>query len=348
MAEMTLATHRHTLWHFIPGLALCAALTGLALWAGSVPAIAGAGFSALTVAILAGMIVGNTVYPKIWQHCDGGVLFAKQHLLRLGIILYGFRLTFSQIAEVGVSGIMIDILTLSSTFLLACVIGQKVFGLDRQTSWLIGAGSSICGAAAILATEPVIKAEPSKVTVAVATVVIFGTLAIFLYPMMYPLLAHWFSPDSYGIFIGSTMHEVAQVVAAGHAISPEAENAAVIAKMLRVMMLAPFLIFLVARLKQLAPAGSAQTGKITIPWFAVLFILVAVFNSFHLLPGALVQALITLDTVLLAMAMAALGLTTHVSALKKAGAKPLVMALILFIWLIVGGGAINLAVHQLL
>ncbi|KIU36008.1 MULTISPECIES: YeiH family protein [Atlantibacter] len=348
MAEMTLATHRHTLWHFIPGLALCAALTGLALWAGSVPAIAGAGFSALTVAILAGMIVGNTVYPKIWQHCDGGVLFAKQHLLRLGIILYGFRLTFSQIAEVGVSGIMIDILTLSSTFLLACVIGQKVFGLDRQTSWLIGAGSSICGAAAILATEPVIKAEPSKVTVAVATVVIFGTLAIFLYPMMYPLLAHWFSPDSYGIFIGSTMHEVAQVVAAGHAISPEAENAAVIAKMLRVMMLAPFLIFLAARVKQLAPAGSAQTGKITIPWFAVLFILVAVFNSFHLLPGALVQALITLDTVLLAMAMAALGLTTHVSALKKAGAKPLVMALILFIWLIVGGGAINLAVHQLL
>ncbi|HAP83809.1 MAG TPA: YeiH family putative sulfate export transporter, partial [Enterobacteriaceae bacterium] len=309
MAEMTLATHRHTLWHFIPGLALCAALTGLALWAGSVPAIAGAGFSALTVAILAGMIVGNTVYPKIWQHCDGGVLFAKQHLLRLGIILYGFRLTFSQIAEVGVSGIMIDILTLSSTFLLACFIGQKVFGLDRQTSWLIGAGSSICGAAAILATEPVIKAEPSKVTVAVATVVIFGTLAIFLYPMMYPLLAHWFSPDSYGIFIGSTMHEVAQVVAAGHAISPEAENAAVIAKMLRVMMLAPFLIFLAARVKQLAPAGSAQTGKITIPWFAVLFILVAVFNSFHLLPGALVQALITLDTVLLAMAMAALGLT---------------------------------------
>ncbi len=317
MAEMTLATHRHTLRHFIPGLALCAALTGLALWAGSVPAIAGAGFSALTVAILAGMIVGNTVYPKIWQQCDGGVLFAKQHLLRLGIILYGFRLTFSQIAEVGVSGIMIDILTLSSTFLLACVIGQKVFGLDRQTSWLIGAGSSICGAAAILATEPVIKAEPSKVTVAVATVVIFGTLAIFLYPMMYPLLAHWFSPDSYGIFIGSTMHEVAQVVAAGHAISPEAENAAVIAKMLRVMMLAPFLIFLAARVKQLAPAGSAQTGKITIPWFAVLFILVAVFNSFHLLPGALVQALITLDTVLLAMAMAALGLTTHVSGMIK-------------------------------
>jgi uncharacterized integral membrane protein (TIGR00698 family) len=183
------------------------------------------------------MVVGNTVYPKIWQSCDGGVIFAKQHLLRLGIILYGFRLTFAQIADVGVSGILIDVLTLSSTF-LSPVPRQKVFGLDKHTSWLIGAGSSICGAAAVLATEPVVKAEASKVTVAVATVVIFGTIAIFLYPAMYPLLAHWFTPEAYGIYMGSTMHEVAQVVAAGHAVSPDAENAAVIAKMLRVMMLA--------------------------------------------------------------------------------------------------------------
>ncbi len=304
---------------FCPGLALTAALTGAALWAGSFPAIAGAGFSALTLAILFGMVVGNTVYPKIWQPCDGGVIFAKQHLLRLGIILYGFRLTFAQIADVGVSGILIDVLTLSSTFFIACFLGQKVFGLDKHTSWLIGAGSSICGAAAVLATEPVVKAEASKVTVAVATVVIFGTIAIFLYPAMYPLLAHWFTPENYGIYMGSTMHEVAQVVAAGHAVSPDAENAAVIAKMLRVIMLAPFLLFLAARVKQLTPAGNGEKSKITIPWFAIMFILVAVFNSFHLLPKAVVDMLVTLDTVLLAMAMAALGVTTHVSALKKAG-----------------------------
>jgi uncharacterized integral membrane protein (TIGR00698 family) len=292
------------------------------------------------------MVIGNTVYPKIWQPCDGGVIFAKQHLLRLGIILYGFRLTFAQIADVGVSGIVIDVLTLSSTF-LSPVLGQKVFGLDKHTSWLIGAGSSICGAGGA-GTEPVVKAEASKVTVAVATVVIFGTIAIFLYPAMYPLLAHWFTPEAYGIYMGSTMHEVAQVVAAGHAVSPDAENAAVIAKMLRVMMLAPFLLFLAARVKQLAPANGGEKSKITIPWFAILFILVAVFNSFHLLPKAVVDMLVTLDTVLLAMAMAALGLTTHVSALKKAGAKPLLMALMLFVWLIVGGGAINLAIHSLM
>ena len=189
MTTLTLQHHR-TVWHYIPGLALSALVTGVALWGGSIPAVAGAGFSALTLAILLGMVVGNTVYPQIYKPCDGGVIFAKQHLLRLGIILYGFRLTFAQIADVGVSGIAIDILTLSSTFLLACFIGQKVFGLDKQTSWLIGAGSSICGAAAVLATEPVVKAEASKVTVAVATVVIFCTLAIFLYPAMYPLVAH--------------------------------------------------------------------------------------------------------------------------------------------------------------
>ncbi|EIY5123800.1 TPA: YeiH family protein [Klebsiella quasipneumoniae] len=348
MTALTLPTKHRSLWHFVPGLALTAALTGAALWAGSFPAIAGAGFSALTLAILFGMVVGNTAYPKIWQPCDGGVIFAKQHLLRLGIILYGFRLTFAQIADVGVSGILIDVLTLSSTFFIACFLGQKVFGLDKHTSWLIGAGSSICGAAAVLASEPVVKAEASKVTVAVATVVIFGTIAIFLYPAMYPLLAHWFTPETYGIYMGSTMHEVAQVVAAGHAVSPDAENAAVIAKMLRVMMLAPFLLFLAARVKQLTPAGNGEKSKITIPWFAIMFILVAVFNSFHLLPKAVVDMLVTLDTVLLAMAMAALGVTTHVSALKKAGAKPLLMALMLFVWLIVGGGAINVAIHSLM
>ena len=348
MTALTLPTKHRSLWHFVPGLALTAALTGAALWAGSFPAIAGAGFSALTLAILFGMVVGNTVYPKIWQPCDGGVIFAKQHLLRLGIILYGFRLTFAQIADVGVSGILIDVLTLSSTFFIACFLGQKVFGLDKHTSWLIGAGSSICGAAAVLASEPVVKAEASKVTVAVATVVIFGTIAIFLYPAMYPLLAHWFTPETYGIYMGSTMHEVAQVVAAGHAVSPDAENAAVIAKMLRVMMLAPFLLFLAARVKQLTPAGNGEKSKITIPWFAIMFILVAVFNSFHLLPKAVVDMLVTLDTVLLAMAMAALGVTTHVSALKKAGAKPLLMALMLFVWLIVGDDTINFAIHSVI
>lgn len=127
MSEHTLQ-HQRTLWHFVPGLALSAVVTGVALWGGSIPAVAGAGFSALTLAILLGMVVGNTVYPHIWKSCDGGVIFAKQHLLRLGIILYGFRLTFSQIADVGVSGIAIDVLTLTSTFYWPALSARKCLG----------------------------------------------------------------------------------------------------------------------------------------------------------------------------------------------------------------------------
>ncbi|MDF7759921.1 YeiH family putative sulfate export transporter [Kosakonia cowanii] len=348
MTDITLHSHHSRVWRVMPGLLLSGLITAAALWLGSLPAVAGIGLSALTLAILLGMVLGNTLYPALHRHCDSGVLLAKQHLLRLGIILYGFRLTFSQIADVGVSGVVIDVLTLSSTFMLACFLGQKVFGLDKKTSWLIGAGSSICGAAAVLATEPVVKAEASKVTVAIATVVIFGTLAIFIYPALWPLLAPWFNPQTYGIWIGSTVHEVAQVVAAGHAVSPQAENAAVIAKMLRVMMLAPFLLLLAARVKQLSPLEGKKKSQVTIPWFALGFVAVAVFNSFHLLPPAAVKTLNTLDTLLLAMAMAALGVTTHVSALKNAGAKPLVMGLLLFIWLIIGGGIINLLVHAVM
>ncbi|MEG2828643.1 MAG: YeiH family putative sulfate export transporter, partial [Edwardsiella sp. (in: enterobacteria)] len=297
-------------------------------------------------------LIGNSVYPALSIPCSVGVHLAKQKFLRLGIILYGFRLTFQQIADVGLTGIVTDALTLSSTFLLALWLGRKVFGMDKQTVMLIGAGSSICGAAAVMATEPVVKADASKVSVAVSTVVIFGTIAIFLYPWLYQLNAHYqwvaMTQESFGIYIGSTVHEVAQVVAAGRAISDDTGNAAVIAKMIRVMMLAPFLLILSSTLSRGAGNASGKKAPITIPWFAVIFILVAGVNSFNLLPGALVHALITLDTILLAMAMAALGLTTHISAIRQAGIRPIILASLLFAWLIIGGGAINVVIQRCL
>lgn len=336
----------------IPGLLLTGALTALAIWAGNIPWIAGLGLGALTLAILFGIVVGNTLYPLLQPTCHSGVQLAKQRLLRLGIILYGFRLTFQQIADIGATGILIDALTLSSTFLLACWLGKKVFGLDSQTTMLIGAGSSICGAAAVMATEPVLKADSSKVAVAVSTVVVFGTLAIFAYPWLYQLNAHFqwmpFTQETFGIYAGSTIHEVAQVVAAGHAVGPEAENAAVIAKMIRVMMLAPFLLLLSGYISRSASSEcKTEKSAITIPWFAVLFIAVAGLNSFNLIPPALVQHIVTIDTWMLAMAMAALGLTTHISAVRQAGVKPILLATILFVWLVFGGAAINQLVQNL-
>ena len=350
MTTHTLPLISHHATRLLPGLALAAVIALFSQWLSQQPAVAALGLGALTLAIVSGMLLGNTAYPALETHCSPGVLRAKQTLLRLGIILYGFRLTLQQIADVGLSGVLIDLLTLSSTFLLACWLGCRLLKLDRQTSWLIGAGSSICGAAAVLATEPVVKADGAKVAVAIATVVIFGTLAIFLYPALWPLVQHLWpavSATDYGLFTGSTLHEVAQVVAAGHAIGPEAENAAVIAKMLRVMMLAPFLLLLGAWIRRSAVASATPT-PIAFPWFALLFIGVALFNSLQLLPASLIHALTQLDNLLLAMAMAALGLTTRLRDLKRAGLRPLALGLLLFCWLVLGGGAINLLVHHLM
>jgi uncharacterized integral membrane protein (TIGR00698 family) len=309
------------------------------------------GLSGLTVTIACGIIAGNTFFPRIATHTASGVDFSKSTLLRLGIILYGFRITFQQIAEVGWNGALIDALMVSLTFLTAVVLGTRVLRLDRQTSMLIGAGSAICGAAAVMATEPVVRAQAHKVSVAVATVVVFGTIAMFIYPLLYSRLG--LSQHAFGIYTGSTVHEVAQVIAAGRSVSDEVAGMAVIEKMLRVMMLAPFLLLLSATRpgresgSQVASAD-AGNARIMIPWFALLFIAASVLNSLQLLPAAMVDRLVRFDTLVLAMAMAGLGLRTHFGAIRQAGIKPLLLAAMLFVFLVVGGYGVNRMVTQLM
>ena len=329
---------------FLWGLALVAAIAALATWAADLPAVQGLGLSALTLAIVAGIALGNTVFPKVAVHTAAGVDFAKAMLLRTGIVLYGFRITFQDIAAVGVAGVVVDVLVMASVFALAVQLGTRVLRMDRQTAMLIGAGSAVCGAAAVMAAEPVVRAQAHKVSVAVATVVVFGTTGMFLYPLLFPHLG--LSEHAYGVFAGSTIHEVAQVVVAGRAVGEAAASAAVIEKMLRVMLLAPFLVLLSLWLRRGEPAAGGQ-ARINVPWFAVLFVAVAAFNSLQLLPPAWVRAILQLDGLLLAMAMAALGLRTQAAAIRQAGAKPLVLASLLFAWLLFGGLAINLGVARL-
>ena len=346
----------------MPGLVLSGALAGAGMALGRIGWLQDHGFSALTLAIVLGMIVGNTVYPlvpRLAAASGAGVNVSKQNLLRLGVVLYGLRLTVQDIGHVGIAGVAIDALVLGSTFALACFIGTRWLGLDRKTAMLIGAGSSICGAAAVMAAEPVVKARAEQVTVAVATVVVFGTLAIFLYPALFELNQHLAlipgGANGFGIYAGSTIHEVAQVVAAARSVGPDAANSAVIAKMVRVMMLAPFLVMLSAWLARdekrhanTSTATDQAKGKLAVPWFAFGFVAVVLFNSLQWLPASVVAVTTEIDTALLAMAMAALGLATHLGAIRKAGAKPLLLALILFGWLIVGGALINRWVPALL
>lgn len=328
----------------IPGLLLVFVIAALAAALATQSWAKTLGLSMLTLAIIVGMAIGNTALHRIEPACAAGVDFAKQHLLRTGIVLFGLRITLQDIAAVGWSGVLVDALMLASTFTLALLIGRRWWGMDARSVMLIGAGSSICGAAAVLATEPVVQGRSEDVTVAVATVVIFGTLAMFGYPLLHALTHSWHLSDAaYGLYVGSTVHEVAQVVVASGAVSEVAAGHAVIAKMIRVMMLAPFLLLLSFFLARRKAAGTAASAahKITVPWFAFGFIAVAGFNSLHWLTPRWTCALVTLDNLLLAMAMAALGLATHAGAIRRAGLRPLLLAALLFGWLIVGGALVN-------
>ena len=296
------------------------------------------GISPLIVGIVLGMIYANTLRNKLPKEWVSGILFSTKTILRTGIVLYGFRITFQNIEAVGTSGIFTSVVIVASTFIIGYLVGTKILKLDKETTILTSAGSSICGAAAVLATEPVINAEPYKSAIAVSTVVVFGSIAMFLYPFLYKLGIIPLSPEAMGIYIGGTIHEVAHVVAAGNAVGIEAAKTAVIVKMIRVMLLAPFLVILGFWLVRTTQhVAHKQKSKITIPWFAVFFIVVAGFNSFNLLSQALVSNINAIDTFLLTMAMTALGMETSVDKFKNVGMKPIYLATILFAWLMVGG-----------
>jgi uncharacterized integral membrane protein (TIGR00698 family) len=307
------------------------------------------GLSPLVIGIVMGIFYANTLHnqtPAAWQ---SGITFSGKKILRFAIVIYGFRITFQQIAAVGMDGFLVSLIMLTSTLILGSWLGYRMFGMEKDTSILTASGASVCGAAAVLATEPVLKAEEYKTAIAVSMVVLFGTISMFLYPVLYEAFIKdavgflHMDPRTFGIYVGGTIHEVAQVVAVPASVpgSPaEMANAAVIVKMTRVIMIAPMLIVLGLYLAWSAKreGGSREEKmKLVIPWFAVYFIMVAGFNSFHLIPQHIVDIINEIDTFLLTMAMTALGMGTIFSKFKGLGLAPLYTAGSMFIWLLIGG-----------
>jgi uncharacterized integral membrane protein (TIGR00698 family) len=311
------------------------------------------GLSPLVIGIVMGIFYANTLHDKTPTSWQGGITFSAKKVLRFAIVFYGFRITFQQIAEVGMDGFLVSLIMLSSTLILGSWLGLKVFGMDKDTSILTAAGASVCGAAAVLATEPVLKAEEHKTAIAVSMVVLFGTISMFLYPVLYTTIFEsatgflYMSPREFGIYVGGTIHEVAQVVAVPASIpnlpsqsAEEMANAAVIVKMTRVIMIAPMLIALGLYLSYTAKKEGAtrdEKMKLVIPWFAVYFILVAGFNSFQIIPQNIVDIINQVDTFLLTMAMTALGMGTVFAKFKGLGLAPIYTATSMFVWLVVGG-----------
>ncbi|SCY75948.1 YeiH family protein [Desulfoluna spongiiphila] len=319
------------------GLLFVTLFATTAIYCSEFPPIKRMGVSPLIIGIMLGMIYGNTLRMALPARWVPGIVFATRTLLKLGVILYGFRITFQDIAAVGTAGFAVSVTMATSTFLLGSFLGIKFFKLDYETAMLTSIGSSICGAAAVLATEPVLKSDAHKSAMAVSTVVLFGTLTMFLYPALYKAGFFDISEKLFGIYIGGTIHEVAHAVAAGNAISPEAASSAIIVKMLRVMLIAPFLIGISIWLGRRKGAEEGKRGKITIPWFAVLFIIVAGINSMNVIPTPVVAFWNRLDLFILTMAMCALGIETNFNRIRGVGMKPVWLALILFGWLTIGG-----------
>ena len=304
--------------------------------------------SPLIVGIILGMLYANSLRNYLPETWVPGIKICSKEILRLGVILYGFRLTFQQVAEVGLSAITADIIIVGGTIGLGLLLG-KVLGLDQQTTLMTSTGSAICGAAAVLGAEPVVRCEPHKTAVAVSTVVIFGTLSMFLYPIMYRSgLLDGLTERQVAIYVGSTLHEVAHVVGAGNAIDPEGTlsiaDTATITKMIRVILLAPVLLIMGIVLSR-TEGGTGGKRKITVPWFALWFIVVIGINS--LLQGmefiphegltTCLGYISSIDTFMLTMAMTALGAETSIDKFRQAGSKPFLLAGGLYIWLVGGG-----------
>jgi len=306
------------------------------------------GISPLVIGIVLGIFYANTLHNHIPSAWGTGITFSGKKILRFAIVFYGFRITFQQIMEVGMSGFMVSLIMLSTTFILGTYLGVKMFKMDRDTSMLTASGASVCGAAAVLATEPVLKAEGYKTAVAVSMVVLFGTISMFLYPVLYTTIIEpatgylHMTPEQFGIYVGGTIHEVAQVVAVPASVpgAPEVmADSAVIVKMTRVIMIAPMLIVLGIYLSLEAKKSGSTAGgvKLVIPWFAVYFIGMAGFNSLNLVPANIVGVINEIDTFLLTMAMTALGMGTIFSKFKGLGLAPIYSAGVMFAWLVTGG-----------
>jgi len=321
------------------------------------------GLSPLVIGIVMGIFYANTLHNQLPSAWETGITFSAKKILRFAIVLYGFRITFQQIMDVGMEGFLVSLIMLSTTFVLGTWLGNKIFGMEKDTSMLTASGASVCGAAAVLATEPVLKAEGHKTAIAVSMVVLFGTISMFLYPVLYTAIiepAQGFlhmTPSEFGIYVGGTIHEVAQVVAVPASVpnAPEVmANNAVIVKMTRVIMIAPMLIVLGIYLSYSAKkeGGESSAVKLVIPWFAVYFIGVAAFNSLPFMQTEGVKAIVDninmVDTFLLTMAMTALGMGTRFAKFKGLGLAPIYTALGMFIWLVVGGFIITKLVCSLI
>lgn len=315
---MTIISHETTQDHFpqiqalSPGLGLAAALAAAAFGLRAVPGISV--LSPMILSILLGIVFHNMLGTP--ARAKAGVTFALRHVLRFAIILLGLQLTVQQVKEAGWMAVAIIAVSLTATFMMTKFLG-RLLGVERRLAELIAAGTSVCGASAVVAVNTVTGAKDEDVAYAIACVTVFGSVAMFLYPLLPGLLG--LSPHQFGLWSGTSIHEIAQVIAASFQDGHSAGEFGTIAKLTRVSMLAPLIFALGAMASRRRRSGQS---KAPLPWFILGFAALVVVNSLGIVPATSKAAIATTTTFLLSTALAAMGLETDLKKLAMRGSRP--------------------------
>lgn len=298
-----------------PGLAMVSLLAAMAFGLRALfPAIP---LSPLMLAICLGMLWRNLF--GVPAAAAAGIAASLKRPLRLGIVLIGLQLTIGHLVDIGAAGLALLIACVVLTFCFTLMMG-RVLRVESGMAQLIAAGTSICGASAVVAANSVIRGRGESVAYALGVVTLYGTVAMFSVPLLGSLAG--FSDQAYGLWVGASVHEVAQVVAAAFAHGPIAGEYGTASKLARVLMLAPMVIVLGQLLARRGHAGAAEAP---VPWFAFGFILMVGVASTGFLPASVLSAVAILAQVLLALAMAAVGLETDLRQIRAEGWRPLAL-----------------------
>ena len=321
----------------LPG-ALAAPLARLAPGAGvsAIVAIAAAflaqhyGAPVMMLALIVGMALA---FLGDDARCAPGIDFVAKQVLRLGVALLGLRVTAGQVFDLGwgtMGAIVLGVvLTIAFGIVLARLLGFSVhFGV------LAGGAVAICGASAALALAAALPAHPQKERAAAFTVIgvsLLSTIAM----VLYPLLVHWFGFDAHqaGVFLGGTIHDVAQVVGAGYSVSQDAGDTATVVKLLRVALLAPVILFATTLARRHIGAQAGGKRPPLLPWFAVGFFLLVALRSLDVVPKPLVTGGQDLSQACLIASMAAIGLKTRLKAMASVGWQPIAHMVVVTAWL---------------
>ncbi len=310
-------TEKGTINKLLPGILLVTTIAIPAWLLGTlVPLVGGP-----VCGILLGMMMAFWKRPAT---CEAGIAFTAKKLLQASIILLGFEMNLFHIFEVGSQSLYIIIFTLSAAFITAWIIGNYL-KLDGNTSILIGVGTAICGGSAIAATAPVIAATDKAVAYSISTIFLFNIAAVFIFPFIGHRLG--MSDIGFGMWSGTAINDTSSVVAAGYSYSNAAGNFATIVKLTRTLMIIPVTLALaVFTARQQGKQNQFSFVKI-FPWFIFGFLAASIITTTGLIPSDLGKALAQTGKFFIIMALAAIGLNTHLKQLLSNGLKPIVLGL---------------------